>query len=204
MKQDASNLFSFDLICSSGAVTAKWTGTRATPGARGCASARRSDGCASSDKTILLLLLLLLLPSPPPASLSHPLSGSPLSALSFGAQDNGPQGFADNTPPGTSTQWPPARRWWIVLNARRELASLRDTVIRCASRGEIRRPSCLNAGATFDAELVAEWGDAMGEEFWNKGVNIQEGPGLNIASAWRRPSPPERVVVVPWGVFLSL
>jgi hypothetical protein len=42
-------------------------------------------------------------------------------------------------------------------------------------------PSTLNAAATFDPELCEEWGTAMGEEFWNKGSNIQEGPGLNIA-----------------------
>ena len=42
-------------------------------------------------------------------------------------------------------------------------------------------PSCLNMGATFDPSLAAEWGEAMGKEFWDKGTNIQEGPGLNIA-----------------------
>jgi hypothetical protein len=42
-------------------------------------------------------------------------------------------------------------------------------------------PSTLNMGATFDPELAAEWGDAMGAEFWAKGTNIQEGPGINIA-----------------------
>ena len=65
--------------------------------------------------------------------------------------DNGPQGFGDNTPKGTSTQW----------------------------------PSCLNIGATFDPELALEWGTAMGREFWGKGTNIQEGPGLNIARIMR-------------------
>lgn len=35
-------------------------------------------------------------------------------------------------------------------------------------------------GATFDPELASEWGVAMGEEFWAKGTNIQEGPGLNV------------------------
>ena len=42
-------------------------------------------------------------------------------------------------------------------------------------------PSTLNMGATFDPVLAEEWGTAMGEEFWAKGTNIQEGPGLNIA-----------------------
>lgn len=27
-------------------------------------------------------------------------------------------------------------------------------------------PCTLNMGATFDPELAAEWGDAMGQEFW--------------------------------------
>ena len=42
-------------------------------------------------------------------------------------------------------------------------------------------PSTLNMGATFDPKLALEWGTAMGEEFWGKGTNIQEGPGINIA-----------------------
>lgn len=39
--------------------------------------------------------------------------------------------------------------------------------------------SCLNMGATFDPELANEWGAAMGKEFWDKGTNIQEGPGID-------------------------
>ena len=39
-------------------------------------------------------------------------------------------------------------------------------------------PSTLNMASTFDPELALEWGTAMGEEFWGKGTNIQEGPGL--------------------------
>ena len=35
--------------------------------------------------------------------------------------------------------------------------------------------------AAFDPELALEWGTAMGEEFWAKGTNIQEGPGVCIA-----------------------
>ena len=42
-------------------------------------------------------------------------------------------------------------------------------------------PSTLNMGSTFDPALALEWGDAMGSEFWGKGTNIQEGPGINIA-----------------------
>ena len=60
--------------------------------------------------------------------------------------DNGPQGFGDNTPAGTSTQW----------------------------------PSTLNIGATWDPDLAREWGVAMGEEWWGKGTNILEGPGINV------------------------
>eukprot|EP00051_Salpingoeca_urceolata_P005714 m.76313 g.76313 ORF g.76313 m.76313 type:complete len:680 (+) comp14507_c2_seq1:2997-5036(+) len=46
-------------------------------------------------------------------------------------------------------------------------------------------PSTLNMAATFDPELALEWGTAMGEEFWGKGTNIQEGPGINIARIMR-------------------
>ncbi len=42
-------------------------------------------------------------------------------------------------------------------------------------------PSTLNMAATFDPILASRWGNAMGEEFFNKGTNIQEGPGANIA-----------------------
>lgn len=42
-------------------------------------------------------------------------------------------------------------------------------------------PSTLNAAATFDPDLAERWGTAMGEEFWHKGTNIQEGPGAGIA-----------------------
>ena len=35
--------------------------------------------------------------------------------------------------------------------------------------------------ATFDPILAERWGTAMGEEFWGKGTNIQEGPGVNVA-----------------------
>jgi len=42
-------------------------------------------------------------------------------------------------------------------------------------------PSSLAMAATFDPELAEAWGTAMGEEFWGKGTNIQEGPGVNVA-----------------------
>jgi beta-glucosidase len=42
-------------------------------------------------------------------------------------------------------------------------------------------PSTLNMGASFDPSLALQWGTAMGEEFWGKGTNIQEGPGINVA-----------------------
>ena len=42
-------------------------------------------------------------------------------------------------------------------------------------------PSTLNMAASFDPGLAGEWGEAMGLEFWSKGTNIQEGPGVNIA-----------------------
>jgi beta-glucosidase len=65
--------------------------------------------------------------------------------------DNGPQGFGDNAPPGSTTQW----------------------------------PASLSIAATFDPDLALEWGIAMGEEFWGKGTNIQEGPGVNVARVMR-------------------
>lgn len=46
-------------------------------------------------------------------------------------------------------------------------------------------PSTLNMGSSFDPALALEWGTAMGEEFWGKGTNIQEGPGINIARVMR-------------------
>jgi beta-glucosidase len=60
--------------------------------------------------------------------------------------DNGPQGFGDNAPPGTSTQW----------------------------------PSQLNLAASFDPALAYDFGVAIGVEWWNKGTNILEGPGINL------------------------
>lgn len=41
-------------------------------------------------------------------------------------------------------------------------------------------PSSLNIGATWDPKLAGEWGLAMGEEWWGKGTNILEGPGMNV------------------------
>ncbi len=42
-------------------------------------------------------------------------------------------------------------------------------------------PSSLSAAASWDPDLIEEFGVAMGEEFWAKGTNIQEGPGVNVA-----------------------
>ena len=39
----------------------------------------------------------------------------------------------------------------------------------------------LALSSTFDPQLASEMGVAMGEEFWGKGTNIQEGPGINVA-----------------------
>ena len=39
--------------------------------------------------------------------------------------------------------------------------------------------------ATFDPDLAERWGVAMGTEFWAKGTNIQEGPGVNVARIQR-------------------
>lgn len=42
-------------------------------------------------------------------------------------------------------------------------------------------PSSLSAAASWNPDLIESWGVAMGEEFWGKGTNIQEGPGVNVA-----------------------
>ena len=42
-------------------------------------------------------------------------------------------------------------------------------------------PCSLAVAATWDPQLAEAFGTAMGEEFWGKGTNIQEGPGVNVA-----------------------
>ena len=42
-------------------------------------------------------------------------------------------------------------------------------------------PSGLTIGASFDVEAAGLWGTTMGEEFFNKGSNVQLGPGLCVA-----------------------
>jgi len=42
-------------------------------------------------------------------------------------------------------------------------------------------PSGLNAAATWDGDLVELWGKTMGEEFFDKGANVQLGPGMCVA-----------------------
>ena len=42
-------------------------------------------------------------------------------------------------------------------------------------------PAGLTIAASFDIEAAMEWGQGMGKEFYNKGSNIQLGPGLCIA-----------------------
>ncbi|KAJ3052622.1 hypothetical protein HDU99_008136, partial [Rhizoclosmatium hyalinum] len=44
-------------------------------------------------------------------------------------------------------------------------------------------PSGLNVAATFDKELMEQYGKAMGKEFRELGANIQLGPGLNLLRA---------------------
>ena len=41
-------------------------------------------------------------------------------------------------------------------------------------------PSTLNIAATFDPKLARAFGTAMGEEWWGKGTNFLEGPGINV------------------------
>ena len=42
-------------------------------------------------------------------------------------------------------------------------------------------PSGLTVAATWDPELCYQYGKAMGEEFFQKGTNVQLGPGMNLA-----------------------
>lgn len=39
----------------------------------------------------------------------------------------------------------------------------------------------MTVGASWDRSLIERWGKAMGKEFYDKGANVQLGPGLNIA-----------------------
>ena len=42
-------------------------------------------------------------------------------------------------------------------------------------------PSGLTVASSWDPELAGAWGEAMGEEFRDKGSNVQLGPGLCVA-----------------------
>ena len=42
-------------------------------------------------------------------------------------------------------------------------------------------PSGLTIAATWDESAAMEWGTGMGKEFYDKGANVQLGPGLNVA-----------------------
>jgi beta-glucosidase len=42
-------------------------------------------------------------------------------------------------------------------------------------------PSGLTIGATFDVSAAKLWGETMGEEFFDKGANVQLGPGMCLA-----------------------
>jgi beta-glucosidase len=42
-------------------------------------------------------------------------------------------------------------------------------------------PSGLTIAASWDEQAVFDWGAAMGQEFFDKGSNIQLGPGMNVA-----------------------
>jgi beta-glucosidase len=42
-------------------------------------------------------------------------------------------------------------------------------------------PSGLTLAHSFDPALMLEWGKAMGQEFYNKGANVQFGPAVNVA-----------------------
>ena len=40
--------------------------------------------------------------------------------------------------------------------------------------------------ASWDEELLEEWGKGMGQEFYAKGSNVQLGPGLCLARVPRK------------------
>merc|ERR1719326_425269 len=42
-------------------------------------------------------------------------------------------------------------------------------------------PAALTVAASFDTELMQTYGEAMGDEFYRKGANIQLGPGVCLA-----------------------
>lgn len=42
-------------------------------------------------------------------------------------------------------------------------------------------PCALGVASTWDEQLAYAWGSAMGQEFADKGANVQLGPGLNVA-----------------------
>ena len=45
-------------------------------------------------------------------------------------------------------------------------------------------PSGLTMAASFDKDIMFEWGSGMGKEFKAKGSNVQLGPGLCLARTW--------------------
>jgi len=50
-----------------------------------------------------------------------------------------------------------------------------------APRTSTAWPSGMTIGASFDVDIAREWGEAMGKEFFEKGANVQLGPGMNVA-----------------------
>jgi beta-glucosidase len=52
---------------------------------------------------------------------------------------------------------------------------------KCPGGTSTQFPSGLTVAATWDANATKMWGVAMGREFYNKGANVQLGPGMCIA-----------------------
>lgn len=42
-------------------------------------------------------------------------------------------------------------------------------------------PAAITVAATFDTPIAKQWGEGMGQEFYDKGANVQLGPGLCLA-----------------------
>jgi beta-glucosidase len=41
-------------------------------------------------------------------------------------------------------------------------------------------PAAIKVAASWDVNVAKLWGETMGKEFWDKGSNVQLGPGLNV------------------------
>ena len=81
--------------------------------------------------------------------------------------NDGPQGFRDNDHLGTTTgTFSPSS-----VSFSFEHKTPKHTAFPCA----------LSIAASFDEDAARTWGTAMGLEFYQKGANVQLGPGMCVA-----------------------